>query len=130
VREAIRIRHYSIRSEEAYVQWVKAFIRFHGLRHPREMGAREVTTFLSHPATGRNVAAATQDDLVRPLNGWQVPPDDLEALTLTLLSALSDPIRLRQMGAESYRIVNEEVNVESMAGVFVQVVSQVCAYYS
>ena len=72
----------------------------------------------------------TQDDLVRPLNGWQVPPDDLEALTLTLLSALSDPARLRQMGAESFRIVNEEVNVEAMVKVFVQVVSQVCASYS
>jgi glycosyltransferase involved in cell wall biosynthesis len=72
----------------------------------------------------------TQDDLVRSGNGWQVPPDDLEALTLTLLSALLDVERLRQMGAESYRIVREEVNVEAMVGVFVQVVSQVCASYS
>ncbi len=62
----------------------------------------------------------TQDDLVGPLNGWQVPPDDLEALTLTLLTALSDPIRLRQMGKESYRIVKEEVNVEAMVEVFVR----------
>ena len=67
----------------------------------------------------------TQDDLVRPANGWQVPPDDLEALTATLLSALSSPGRLRQMGAESYRIVAEEVNVEAMAGVFVQVLLNV-----
>ena len=95
VREAIRIRHYSIRTEEAYVHWVKAFIRFHGLRHPREMGAREVTTFLSHLATGRDVAAATQqqalsgllflyrnvlevdlpwlDDLVRPKKPARLP---------------------------------------------------------
>jgi glycosyltransferase involved in cell wall biosynthesis len=72
----------------------------------------------------------TQDDLVRPANGWQVPPDDLEALTVTLLSALSDPTRLRQMGRESYRIVREEVNIESMVGVFVQVLKQVCASYS
>ncbi len=72
----------------------------------------------------------TQDDLVRQGNGWQVPPDDLEALTLTLLSALMDVERLRQMGAESYRIVKEEVNVEAMVGVFVQVVSHLCASYS
>ena len=72
----------------------------------------------------------TQDDMVRPGNGWQVPPDDLEALTVTLLTALSDPTRLRRMGAESYRIVKEEVNVEAMVGVFVQVVKQVCASYS
>ena len=67
MREAIRIRHYSIRTEEAYVHWVKAFIRFHGLRHPREMGAREVTTFLSHLATGRDVAAATQQQALSGL---------------------------------------------------------------
>ena len=67
----------------------------------------------------------TQDDLVRPANGWQVPPDDLEALTVTLLSALSDPGRLRQMGADSYRIVNEEVNVEAMVEVFVKVLLKI-----
>jgi glycosyltransferase involved in cell wall biosynthesis len=72
----------------------------------------------------------TQDDLVRPANGWQVPPDDLEALTLTLLTALSDPIRLRQMGEISYRIVAEEVNVEAMVGVFVDVLNQLCESYS
>jgi len=72
----------------------------------------------------------TQDDLVRPENGWQLPPGDLEALTITLLSALSDPIRLRQMGRESYRIVREEVNIQSMVRVFVQVLNQVCASYS
>ena len=72
----------------------------------------------------------TQDDLVRPLNGWQVPPDDLDALSLTLLTALSDPTRLRQMGQESYRIVSEDVNVEAMVKVFAQVVNQVCASYS
>jgi glycosyltransferase involved in cell wall biosynthesis len=72
----------------------------------------------------------TQDDLVRPGNGWQVPPDDLDALTAALTVALSDPARLRQMGLESYRIVKEEVNVESMVGVFVEVINKVCASYS
>lgn len=67
VVDAIRIRHYSIRTEEAYVHWVKAFIRFHGLRHPREMGAREVTKFLSHLATERDVAAATQQQALSAL---------------------------------------------------------------
>ena len=72
----------------------------------------------------------TQDDLVRPANGWQVPPDDLDALTAALTAALSDPARLRQMGLESYRIVKEEVNVEAMVGVFVEVMNKVCASYS
>jgi glycosyltransferase involved in cell wall biosynthesis len=61
----------------------------------------------------------TQDDLVRPQNGWQVPPDDLAALTAALRMALSDIPRLRQMGAESYRIVAEEINIEKMVSVFI-----------
>ena len=47
VRQAIRVRHYSDRTEEAYVCWVRRFVRFCGLRHPRELGAAEVTRFLS-----------------------------------------------------------------------------------
>ncbi len=62
----------------------------------------------------------TQDDLVREGNGWQIPPDDLPALSAALKAALSDPWRLRKMGAESYRIVSEEINLERMVEVFVQ----------
>jgi glycosyltransferase involved in cell wall biosynthesis len=62
----------------------------------------------------------TQDDLVRESNGWQIPPDDYQALVLTLRLALSDVGRLRAMGAESYRIVSEEINLEKMVEVFVQ----------
>lgn len=58
VRELIRIRHYSIRTEQAYVQWISRFILFHGKRHPRDLGADEVTAFLSHLAVKRNVAAS------------------------------------------------------------------------
>ena len=59
VRERIRYLHYSIRTEEAYVYWIRAFVRFHGLRHPVEMGASEVEAFLSWLASERNVAVAT-----------------------------------------------------------------------
>jgi glycosyltransferase involved in cell wall biosynthesis len=62
----------------------------------------------------------TQSDLVRIVNGWQVPPGDLEALTSALHSALSDIPRLRHMGAVSFRIVAEEINLERMAAVFVE----------
>lgn len=62
----------------------------------------------------------TQDDLVRPENGWQIPPDDLDALRQTLETALQDVSHLRAMGMESYRIVAEEINLERMAGVFVE----------
>jgi glycosyltransferase involved in cell wall biosynthesis len=67
----------------------------------------------------------TNDDLIRPENGWQIPPDVLPVLTQTLHEALSDAARLRRMGAESYRIVAEEINVERMVGVFVEALNSV-----
>lgn len=60
----------------------------------------------------------TQDDLVRPGNGWQIPVEDDSALLAALREALSDVSRLRRMGAESYRIVAEEINLEGMVEVF------------
>jgi len=62
----------------------------------------------------------TQDDLVRAGNGWQIPNDDFSALAKALKAALSDVGALRRMGAESYRIVREEINIEKMVGVFVE----------
>jgi len=62
----------------------------------------------------------TQDDLVREENGWQVAPEDFPALVETLRMALSDVVRLREMGKESYRIVTEEINLEKMVEVFVK----------
>jgi glycosyltransferase involved in cell wall biosynthesis len=64
----------------------------------------------------------TNDDLVRPTNGWQLPGP--ETLTEVLQVALSDVSRLRAMGAESYRIVSEEINMERMVEIFVGVVNQ------
>jgi len=61
VREAIRTKHYSPRTEEAYVQWIKRFIFFHNKRHPAEMGELEINQFLSHLAVKENVAASTQN---------------------------------------------------------------------
>lgn len=61
VRDLIRLKHYSIRTEQAYLGWVRRFILFHGKRHPKEMGAEEVTQFLTHLAVQGNVAASTQN---------------------------------------------------------------------
>ena len=61
VRERIRFKHYSLRTEDSYVQWIKRFILFHGKRHPAEMGAVEVEAFLTHLAVEGNVAASTQN---------------------------------------------------------------------
>jgi len=60
VRRATRLKHYSIRTEKAYVEWIKRFILYHNKKHPKEMGAIEVTQFLSYLAIERNVAPNTQ----------------------------------------------------------------------
>jgi glycosyltransferase involved in cell wall biosynthesis len=67
----------------------------------------------------------TQDDLVRSSNGWKIPPEDEFALLFALQEALSDVARLRAMGAESYRIVAEEINLERMVAVFVEALKSV-----
>jgi integron integrase len=61
LREACRVRHYSVRTEDAYHDWCKRFILFHGKRHPEEMGAAEITQFLTHLAVEGRVAASTQN---------------------------------------------------------------------
>ncbi len=67
VRRALRIRHYSPRTESAYVHWIVRYIRFHGVRHPNEMGAPEVSAFLSYPAVEGNVAPSTQNQALNAL---------------------------------------------------------------
>lgn len=59
--ERLRVKHYSKRTEEAYVQWIKRYILHHSKRHPREMGVAEVEDFLTHLAVARNVSASTQN---------------------------------------------------------------------
>lgn len=67
VRAAIRVRHYSVRTEEAYVTWIRRFIVFHQKKHPSAMGAQEVNSFLSHLAVDRNVAVSTQNQALSAL---------------------------------------------------------------
>src|SRR5689334_10189248 len=61
LRDACRLRHYSLRTEEAYAAWVVRFVRFHGLRHPLGMGAAEINAFLTHLAVEGHVSASTQN---------------------------------------------------------------------
>ena len=67
VRARIRVKHYSIRTEAQYVNWIKRFIFFHGKRHPRDMGAPEVEAFLSDLAVAGGVAASTQNQALSAL---------------------------------------------------------------
>jgi site-specific recombinase XerD len=67
VRDAIRLKHYSIRTEETYVDWIRRFILFHGKRHPRQMGTPEIEAFLTHLAVDRKVAASTQNQALSAL---------------------------------------------------------------
>jgi len=116
LREEIRSRHYSLRTEKAYWYWIRYFILFHGKRHPAQMGAAEVTAFLSWLATERNVAAATQnqalsallflykhvlgqalpwlDDLVRAQRPVRLPTVLTEAEVRRLLGTMEGSLRL------------------------------------
>src|SRR5262245_17777847 len=63
----LRLRHYSRRTEETYRHWIVRFLRFHGCRHPRELGGAEVSAFLTHLAVQEHVAAATQNQALAAL---------------------------------------------------------------
>jgi integron integrase len=67
VRDAARVRHMSLRTEDAYVAWIRRYVRFHGTRHPAEMGASEVQAFLTHLAVHDQVAASTQNQALSAL---------------------------------------------------------------
>ena len=80
LREAIRLRHYSIRTEQVYVGWVRRYVHFHGLRHPQQLGAAQVEAFLTYLANDRNVSASTQGQaksallfLYKQVLGLQLP---------------------------------------------------------
>jgi len=80
LRDKVRLKHYSIRTEHAYVEWVRRFVRFHEFRHPSELGSAEVEAFLTHLAVEGNVAASTQNQaksallfLYREVLGVELP---------------------------------------------------------
>ena len=67
VRDVIRRKHFSIRTEQTYVDWIRRFILFHNKRHPRDMAETEITAFLTHLARDGRVAASTQNQHVKAL---------------------------------------------------------------
>ena len=75
VRAEIRSRHYSPRTERSYVHWIRRYLRFHDLKHPREMAEDEMKAFLGHLATERRVSAATQNQALATAYVIQSPLD-------------------------------------------------------
>ena len=73
-REKMRTRHLALRTEQAYVQWLRRFIAFHGRKHPRDVGAAGVEQFLTHLAVDRKVSAATQNQALQALLCSGIPP--------------------------------------------------------
>jgi site-specific recombinase XerD len=80
VRRAIKARHYSPKTSEAYTRWIRRFILYHGKKHPKDLGGQEVSQFLSYLATDRRVAASTQNQalsailfLYREILGIELP---------------------------------------------------------
>jgi site-specific recombinase XerD len=67
VRDVMRRKHYSIRTEQSYIDWIRRFILFHGKRHPAQMAEAEVTAFLTHLARDGGVAASTQNQALSAL---------------------------------------------------------------
>jgi integron integrase len=121
LRESIRYKHYSLRTEQAYVYWVRWFIRFHALKHPKDMGASEVEAFLRYLAIERRVSTSTHnvalsallylykdvlntelpwmEKLVRPVNHRRLPvvltPDEIRRIFAWLEGAHGLLARLR-----------------------------------
>src|SRR5437879_5824265 len=67
VRLSLRTKHYSLKTEESYVHWIKRYIFFHNKRHPTDMSARHITAFLNYLAVQENVAASTQNQALNAL---------------------------------------------------------------
>jgi integrase len=82
VRDTIRLKHYSIRTEESYITWIKRYIFFHNKRHPNQLGRADIEAFLTHLAVDQKVAASTQNQA-------------LSALLFLYRNVLNTPLDLR-----------------------------------
>ena len=94
MRDLIRRKHYSLRTEEAYLQWARGYILFHGKRHPNELGEAEIVAFLNHLAVVRQVAASTQNQALNALVFLYKQVLGREDLTLGNISPAKRPERL------------------------------------
>jgi integrase len=93
-RENIRTRHLAFRTEQAYLHWMRRYVKFHARRHPREMGRLEVEAFLSHLAVDAKVAASTQNQALQALLFLYRQVLDVELPWLDNVTRASRPKRL------------------------------------
>lgn len=94
VRDRLRLKHYSLRTEQAYVGWIKRYIIFHGKRHPAEMGKTELESFLTSLAVDRNVSASTQTQALSALLFLYKDVLELEFPWLDDVTRAKKPVRL------------------------------------
>lgn len=94
VKTELRIRHYSRRTEEAYVGWIRRFIVFSGKRHPRELGGEEIQAFLAHLAVERRVSASTQNQAMCAVLFLYKDVLKIEHLSVNLAHRAQRPVRL------------------------------------
>jgi len=106
--DAIRLKHYSLRTEETYLDWVRRYILFHNKRHPKDMGAPEIQAFLVHLATGLNLAASTQNQALSAILFLYRETLHIE-IDPILLSNAKRPERLPTVLAhtEAMRVINQ-----------------------
>jgi integron integrase len=114
VRERLRVKHYSIRTETQYIQWIRRFIYFHGKRHPRDMGGPEVEAYLTHLAVDGHVAASTQNQALSALLFLYREVLEMELPWLDKVTRARRPKRLPVV------LTREEVRrvLDGMAGVY------------
>jgi len=94
VRERIRVKHYSYRTEKTYLQWIRRFILFHGKQHPRDLGGEQVQAFLNYLAVQRKVAASTQNQALSALLFLYREVLDVELPWLDGLIRAKRPVRV------------------------------------
>lgn len=102
VRSRLRLRHMSLRTEQAYLEWIRRFVRYHGVRHPQEMGEVEVIDFLSDLAERRGVASSTQMQALSALlflyrEVLQRPVGDLRAVVRAVVLSRDEVVRLLEL---------------------------------
>jgi integron integrase len=108
VRDVIRLKHYSIRTEQSYVDWIKRYIFFHKKRHPKDMGRAEVEAFLTHLAVEGNVAASTQNQAFSALLFLyrEVLHQDLEGPLDSVRAKKPDRLPVVPTRAEAHQVID------------------------